>query len=90
MRLDNFFDIVICFEDTMKFKPNREPFLLALKRLNLKPEECLMVGDNPKRDLKGAKSVGIKTVFAKYGSLSKTKLKPHYTINSFEELLELV
>jgi len=90
MKLDNFFDIVICFEDTRKFKPDKEPFLLALKKLNLKPEECLMVGDNPKRDLMGAKVVGIKTVFAKYGSLSKTKAKPDYVINSFEELLGLV
>lgn len=90
MKLDSFFDIVICFEDTKKLKPNKEPFLLALKKLKLSPKECLMVGDNPERDLKGANAVGIKTVYAKYGALTKTKLKPDYTINSFDELLKLV
>jgi HAD superfamily hydrolase (TIGR02253 family) len=68
MRLDDFFDAVVAFEDTRCLKPAQEPFLAALNTLQLKPEECLMVGDNLGRDVKGAKMLGMKTCFALYGN----------------------
>ena len=40
---------------------------MALKELNTDPNETLMVGDWPDRDVVGAKNLGIKTIFAKYG-----------------------
>ena len=40
---------------------------MALNNFNISPSEVLMVGDWPDRDMKGAKRLGIKTIFAKYG-----------------------
>jgi putative hydrolase of the HAD superfamily len=37
-----------------------------------RPEEALMVGDWPERNMVGAKAVGMRTCWAKYGSFSKT------------------
>ena len=51
MRLSNFFDVVVAFEDTKKLKPSKLPFEAALKQLKVKPSECLMVGDWPERDI---------------------------------------
>ncbi len=41
------FDIVISREDTAETKPSPEPVLLALSKLDIKPEHCLVVGDHP-------------------------------------------
>ena len=39
----------------------------ALDVLNVEPEEALMIGDWPERDVVGAKQIGMKTIFARYG-----------------------
>lgn len=67
LNLHHIFDRVITFEDTGVRKPNPAPFKLALKLLEVKPEETVMVGDWPERDMIGASSLGIKTVYARYG-----------------------
>ena len=89
MKLSNFFDVVVTLEDTKKEKPAEEPFKVILQKLRLKPEECLMVGDRPERDIKGAKRLGIKTCFAKYGNPAK-KAKADYVIDDIRELLKIV
>ena len=44
-----------------------------MKDLNVLPNETIMVGDWPERDIKGANEVGMKTAFAKYGDTFDTK-----------------
>ncbi|MBI4918635.1 HAD-IA family hydrolase [archaeon] len=90
LNLDDFFDVVVTHEDTGKNKPNKLPFKAALEKLNLRPEECLMVGDNPERDVKGAKRLGIRTVLAKYGCTRKITFKADHEINKIEELINLL
>jgi putative hydrolase of the HAD superfamily len=91
MKLDDFFDVVIGLEDTGKLKPAKQPFALALKQLNLKPEECLMIGDNPSRDMKGARAIGIKTAFAKYGcTYTKYIGKWDYELKKIEDLVRII
>ena len=92
LQLQDFFDFVICKEDSGEEKPSQLPFKLAIKKLNLEPREILMIGDNPEQDIKGAKKLGIKTCFAKYGYAfkKKPKIKADYTAQSFEEILKIV
>jgi len=40
------FDLVITSKDTKKHKPNPEPYLLAMKKLNLKPSQCIVIEDS--------------------------------------------
>uniref|UniRef100_A0A7V4E3Y2 HAD family hydrolase n=1 Tax=candidate division WOR-3 bacterium TaxID=2052148 RepID=A0A7V4E3Y2_UNCW3 len=87
----NYFDCVIAYEDTQKRKPDPEPFLLALKKLNLKPEEVLMVGDWRERDIIGAKLVGMKTAFAKYGDTFNTKeSNADFELNDIKEIIKII
>ena len=65
--IDGFFDVVVTFEDTNKKKPSPEPFRKALDELKVKPAECLFIGDWPEKDIEGAKALGMKTGFARYG-----------------------
>lgn len=90
MKIDTFFDVVVTLEDTGRLKPSRLPFRAALRNLKAKPSECLMVGDRPDRDIKGAKTLGMKTCFAKYGHEGKlSKIKADFVINNIGELNNL-
>lgn len=90
MNIQDKFDYVISFDDTKTKKPDKKPFLYALKKLKLKPEECLMIGDSLIRDLSMAKELGFKTAFAKYGEdKEKSDVKPDYIINDIKELLKI-
>lgn len=92
-RIDNlkllpFFDSII----TEANKPSKEGFEKALKELNAKAEETLMIGDWPEKDLVGAKAVGIKTCYAEYGSKrqKKSDIDSDFKINSFAEVLSII
>ena len=64
---------------------------MALKELDLKADECLMIGDWAERDMVGAKSVGMKTVFARYGDTFNTvNPESDYDIDSISELVEII
>ena len=85
------FDVVITFDDSHEKKPSPVPFNLALEKLNLKAEECLMIGDWAERDMVGARAVGMKTVFARYGdSFNTVNPESDYDINSISELINIV
>jgi len=91
LNLHHNFDVVITFDDTSERKPSPVPFNLALSKLGLKAEECLMIGDWADRDLVGAKAVGMKTVFARYGDTFNT-INPgsDYDINDIGELVNII
>ena len=86
--LDGYFDAVVTYEDTGKQKPAREPFLRICDELGVNPEECLMVGDWPERDVQGGRLAGMKTCLAKYGQMHETKAD--YQIEIFSKLLTVV
>lgn len=84
-------DAVVTFEDTGERKPNPAPFLMVLKKLEVKPEEALMVGDWAERDIVGAKNVGMKTVFARYGDTFNTeKHNADYELNDISGLIDII
>jgi putative hydrolase of the HAD superfamily len=61
--LFKFFDVaVVGGEDTPHPKPDPEPFLLAAKRLGISASACVMIGDKPFTDIKGAKAAGMRTI----------------------------
>ena len=90
MKINHLFDVVVTFDDTKEFKPSTVPFKLAFKKLKVKAHECLMVGDRPERDIKGAKKLGMLTCFAKYGNPTAKGSEADYEINDIKELLEIV
>ncbi len=90
MKVNHLFDVVVTFDDTKEMKPSIKPFLVAFEKLKLQPHECLMVGDRPERDIKGAKKLGMITCFAKYGNPKATNSEAEYEINDIKELLEIV
>lgn len=90
MKIGNFFDVVVAFEDTKHLKPSNLPFKTALEKLKVKAEECLMVGDMPHRDIAGAKKLGMKTCFARYGNDKARKTNADFEIDDIKDLLKIV
>ena len=59
--VDLLIDYLVTSEEVGSEKPAPVIFETALKKMHLKPEQVLMVGDHEEKDIKGAKSLGIKT-----------------------------
>ncbi|MEM1540812.1 MAG: HAD family hydrolase [Candidatus Bathyarchaeia archaeon] len=61
--INDFFDAILVSGAVGWRKPHTKIFKEALKRLGVVAEEAIYVGDSPEEDIKGAKQLGIKTVF---------------------------
>ena len=86
--LQHVFDAVVTFEDTGERKPAPAPFREVLRRLGVEPGEAMMIGDWAERDVVGGKSLGMRTVFARYGDTFDTKVSG--ADHDVDDLLELV
>ena len=63
LRISQFFDVVVVSEENGWRKPHTQIFQCALEKLRVKAEEAIFIGDSPLEDIKGAKEIGMKTVF---------------------------
>ena len=91
LNLHHHFDVVLTFDDTNVRKPSPIPFEMALSQLNIDAEEALMVGDWPERDVVGAKKLGIRTIFARYGDAFGTvDSGADWDINDVYEIVGIV
>ena len=53
------FELISTYEDFYHAKPNPAYYKDLLKKLNAKPKECLMIGNNVEEDIYAAEKVGI-------------------------------
>ena len=91
LNLYHFFDAVITFDDSGERKPSSTPFEMALKKLKLKPQDSLMIGDWPDRDVVGAKQIGMRTAFAVYGDTFGTKYSgADWDIQDISEIMTII
>jgi|SRR3989344_3612232 len=83
------FDIVLSENDYEKGKPEPEPYLTAIKRLNLKPEECVVI-ENAPLGIESAKSAGAYCI-ALTTTLSREYLsKADVILNNHQELFHYI
>jgi putative hydrolase of the HAD superfamily len=91
LNLYHFFDVVITFDDSGERKPSAKPFQMALDGMDLQAEETIMIGDWPDRDVVGAKQIGMKTVFARYGDTFGTiNSGADWEINDIYQLVGII
>ena len=65
---DQLMETAVLCEDTGKHKPDPEPLLECLRRLELRAEEVLYVGD-ARSDLEAARNAGMAFAYAAWGSV---------------------
>jgi putative hydrolase of the HAD superfamily len=89
--LQHVFDAVVTFDDTGERKPAAAPFREVLRQLGVEPHEAIMIGDWADRDVVGGKSLGMTTVFARYGDTFDTVTSgADYDIDDLLELVRIV
>ena len=91
LNLHHVFDPVLTFDDTGVRKPSPKPFQMALDYLKIEPNEAIMIGDWPERDVVGAKEIGMKTIFARYGDTFGTvDSGADWDVNDVYEVVNIV
>ena len=84
----NDFDFVTTYESECHCKPNPEYFRDILKRFDLKPEECVMIGNDEKEDMWAAAQAGIEGYLVT-DDLILCEEHPHQGLRgSFDEMVE--
>jgi len=84
-KLKEYFKAAVAYEDTENHKPHPEPLLLAMKQLNVKPEEAVYVGD-VESDIQAAKAAGMKVIIYSPTSIEGADLNT----SDFKEIPGLV
>lgn len=84
--LDKYFDHVITSEDIHVPKPRPAIFEFALKTMGVTPEAALMIGDDHRTDILGAKRAGIDQVWLDPHNKNK-RGDATYKINALTDLL---
>jgi len=88
-----YFCCMVSFDMVKVKKPSPEPFLFALEMMNAHAQEAVLVGDSPHRDIEPCSSLGIRTVYARYGdrfSRDRTHVPADFVIDIPEELHDIL
>ena len=73
-RLKEYFRSVITPDEVGEIKPSPQPFLKAMKDLEVSPDRCFVVGDEPV-DMMGGKRAGATTIGLPVGFFSRVELE---------------
>ena len=92
VNLHHMFDKVLTYSDTKQYKPSKIPFQKILKHFKIEPQEAIMIGDWPERDIDGANSVGMRSAFARYGNLNVdyTTIEADIVLDDIYEIISYI
>jgi putative hydrolase of the HAD superfamily len=70
-------------------KPDAEPFLHALAQLGVLPSRAVMVGDDPRADIGGARSLGIRSIHVRRTTVCSVDAEADAVAESIDQVPEL-
>lgn len=90
--VDDLFEAIITSDDVKKRKPAPDPLITCAQQLDMKPGNCVYVGDTT-TDIKAGKAAGMRTVavltgFDEYEALEKED--PDAIIENVQNLLKII
>lgn len=88
LRISEYFDGILISSDYGTKKPDIRFFHALQREYGLKPEECLMIGNDEKCDIAGAKSAGMDTCYVHSNLSPECKKEPEATYCQMEMDLE--
>ena len=86
------YDCLVAMDDVKEVKPSPEPVLLAIKKLNVKPTETLVIGDTI-FDILAGKQAGCKTCGITTGKSTERELLgagADFVIKNIYQVLDLI
>ena len=91
LNLDKYADLVVTSEEVGHEKPHPFIFNLSLEKLKCSKDEVCMIGDSFKKDILGASSLGIQSIWLNSSGSPEEYNSPLISeVNCFEEILKLV
>jgi putative hydrolase of the HAD superfamily len=95
--VDRYFTTVVLSVEEGVRKPNHKIFEPAFRQTDLKPSQCIYVGDTLSRDVQGSKRAGFKSSILLRSGLTEVKdrdfrgdVKPDHVIDKLKDLKELL
>jgi len=87
--LSEYVDRIVFCRDVGWRKPARQIFEFALEKLQAQPQQCIFVGDDPRRDLLGPRAVGIEAVLIdRRGTMHDAEEAPINNLYEFFDRLQ--
>ena len=71
--LDQYFPVIVGYDDTDRHKPDPEPVRVALSRLGVASTHAVFVGDSP-HDIHAGNAAGVVTIAATWGAFDRETL----------------
>lgn len=86
------FEVVVVSADVGWRKPRPEIFAETLRRLGVRPDEVIFVGDTPEVDVVGAQAAGMDVIWIDHGvkPLPPGTPAPTYTVSAFTDIAFLL
>ncbi len=91
--LEHIFDSITTSDEAQYNKPHPRVFNIAFEKAKCRPEESMYVGDNYKRDILGAKALGMKAVLILRPTRIteiESKEVPDYIIENLLEMIPII
>ncbi len=86
------FDLIVTYNDIIRYKPDPQSIELCLEAFGLQPEEAVMIGDSS-FDIECAGNAGCRSVLVDWSVLSpeeRASLKPDFIAESADEIFEWI
>lgn len=83
--IDNLFDVIVSSDDVSSPKPAPDSILIAINKMNVKRETCVVIGDGY-NDLLSAKNAGVKSVLTLWYGDEGVPRDSNAIVTSVEEL----
>ncbi|MCQ2914376.1 MAG: HAD-IA family hydrolase [Alphaproteobacteria bacterium] len=90
LELAKYFDVIVDADSLPERKPNPEPLLFAIKKMNGSLEEAIMIGDS-ETDALAAKNANIPVVLFSFGyaKIPFEEINPDYLLDDFSDLIDV-
>jgi HAD superfamily hydrolase (TIGR01509 family) len=89
MQVEDLLDEATTADDVDRAKPHPDVFSVALKRLGLRPEECIALGDTP-YDAESAGRAGVRTIGVETGGWTRDELLEAGCVEIYAGVAELL
>lgn len=88
--LEPYFDHIVISGAFGQGKPSEDIFNHALRLLDVKKDEAIMVGDNPMTDILGASRIGIDSIWINHHDRELSDVTPTYEVGRLREIMPIV
>jgi putative hydrolase of the HAD superfamily len=85
--IEKYFSEIIISSEVGFSKPNKEIFEITCKKLNVNPQECIMIGDKYKVDIEGSINAGITAIWV---NRKNEKINYKIQIKQLRELFNFI